>query len=156
VDLGTLTATATAAAAGDATQTLATSANLDVTVDANADQPDVTVFTVSDTSGNGSFSPNETGTVHIHANFGDFKDGSETHTVTVDVPVGFSVTNPAGGTVTSDATGSHVTFTVPNGTDSLDANIGVQAGNNISSSDNVQFHATATATETTTGDDECD
>ncbi|HZF32878.1 MAG TPA: VWA domain-containing protein, partial [Candidatus Angelobacter sp.] len=156
VDLGTLTATATAVASGDPTQTLDSATNLDVTVDANADPTHVTVFTVSDSGGNGTFSPNETGTVHVHATFGDFTDGSETHTVTLDVPVGFAVTNAAGGSVTTDVNGTHVTFTVPNGTGSLDTNISVKAGNNISSSDNVQFHATATATETKTGDDECD
>ena len=156
VDLGTLTATATAAAAGDPTQTLDGATNLDVTVDANADPTHVTVFTVSDNGGNGTFSPNETGTVHVHATFGDFTDGSETHTVTLDVPVGFAVTNAASGSVTTDGLGTHVTFTVPNGAGSLDTSIGIKAGNDISSSDNVVFHATATATETKTGDDECD
>jgi hypothetical protein len=96
VDLGTLTATATAAAAGDLTQTLDGATNLEVTVDANADPTHVTVFTVSDNGGNGTFSPNETGTVHVHATFGDFTDGSEPHTVTPAVPVGFAVPNPAG------------------------------------------------------------
>src|SRR5206468_5464508 len=49
-----------------------------------------------------------------------------------------------------------VTFTVPNGSGSLDKNIGIQADNDISQSGDHTFTATATATETTTGDDECD
>src|SRR6185312_7174679 len=66
VDLGTLTATATAAAADDPSKTLDNNANLDVTVDANADQPHVADFTISDSGHDGSFSPNETGTAHVH------------------------------------------------------------------------------------------
>jgi VCBS repeat-containing protein len=157
VDLGTLTATATAAANDDPNNTLDSSTTLDVTVDANADQPVVTTFVVHDNGSDGSFSPNETGTVHVQATFGDFTDGSETHTVTVEIPVSFSVTDPAGGTVTENDDGSHtVTFEVPNGTGNLDANIGIQASNDIASHEGVEFHATATATETTTDDDECD
>src|SRR6185312_2683157 len=157
VDLGTLTATATAAAADDPRKTLDNNANLDVTVDANADQPHVADFTISDSGHDGSFSPNETGTAHVHVDFGDFMDGSETHTVTVDIGDGFTVTDAAGGTITTDKDGTeHVTFTIPNGTGSLDKDIGIQADNDVSQGDDHTFKVTATATETATGDDECD
>ena len=158
VDLGTLTATATAAAAGDPTQTLDSSTNLDVTVDANADPVEVTAFAVSDTSADGSFSPNETGTLHLTATFGDSQDGSETHTVTVEVPSVFNVTNPAGGVVTNNLDGSHtITFTLDTtgGSDDFSADIGIQATNAIAQQQ-YQFDVTVQATETTTGDDECD
>jgi T1SS-143 domain-containing protein len=158
VDLGTLTATATAAAAGDPTDTLDSSTNLNVTVDANANPVDITTFVVSDTGGDGSFSPNETGTLHIAATFGDSLDGSETHTVVVTVPSVFDVTNPAGGVVTNNPDGSHtITFTLntTGGSNNFSADVGVKATNGIAPQD-YEFEATATATETTTGDTECD
>ena len=158
VDLGTLTATATAAAAGDPTLTLDSSTDLNVTVDANADPVEVTAFAVSDSGADGSFSPNETGTLHLTAHFGDLQDGSETHTVTVEVPAVFNVTNPAGGVVTDNPDGSHtITFTLDTtgGSDDFTADIGIQATNAIAQQQ-YQFDVEVKATETTTGDTECD
>ncbi|WP_299397185.1 hypothetical protein, partial [Pelagibius sp.] len=57
----------------------------DVDVDAVADDVTVGIDAVS-TSGDEAFAPGETGTVTVDATFGDFTDGSETHTVTVEVP----------------------------------------------------------------------
>src|SRR3546814_19294776 len=51
--------------------------------------------TVTDASGeepeNGTFQAGETGILHIHATFDDFLDGSETHTISVYAPTGFSI-----------------------------------------------------------------
>ena len=70
----------------------------DVDVDAVAD--DVTVgIDAESASGDEAFAPGETGTVTVDATFGDFTDGSETHTVTVEVPSGFTVTDLDGGTL---------------------------------------------------------
>src|SRR3546814_13866259 len=38
-----------------------------------------------------TFQAGETGILHIHATFDDFLDGSETHTISVYAPTGFSI-----------------------------------------------------------------
>src|SRR3546814_3374274 len=78
----------------------------DVNVDAVADAVTVSVDAVS-TSGDAAFAPGETGTVTVGATFGDSADGSEVHTVTVTVPLGFTVTGLAGG----DQVGNVITWT---------------------------------------------
>ncbi len=65
----------------------------DVDVDAVADPVTGEIDAVS-ASGDEAFAPGEVGTVTVTATFGDTVDGSEVHTVVVDVPAGFSVVTP--------------------------------------------------------------
>src|SRR3546814_19299076 len=62
------------------------SSDLPVTVD-------ITVNDDAADDGN-QFSPGETGSVKVSATFGDTADGSETHTVLVEIPDGFTVVEP--------------------------------------------------------------
>src|SRR5690606_28817510 len=83
---------------------------------------------------NSLFQAGETGTVTVIATFDDYKDGSETHTVTVWMPLGFSY---ASGTITGLPTGAtfddtnptKIVFTVPsegaNGTGSFSVTLAV-------------------------------
>src|SRR3546814_16615912 len=85
-----LTATAQYAESGDTA--VSTPVEADVNCDAVADAVTVDI-TVNDNpvdDGN-QFSPGETGSVKVEASFGDAADGSETHTVTVEIPDGFIV-----------------------------------------------------------------
>lgn len=91
VDVGTLTATATAAAIADSNVTADSSNSVDVYTDAVADAPVIDIEVSDSADGNATFQANESGTVTVYATFGDSTDGSETHTVVVNIPVGFSV-----------------------------------------------------------------
>jgi T1SS-143 domain-containing protein len=156
VDLGTITATATAAAAGDPTQTLDSSTSLEVTVDANADPVTVTIDVNDGGDANATFQAGETGTVAIQASFGDVGDGSEDHTVLVEIPDGFTATlvNPLPAGVTAIVGGDgNVAFTVENGVPSFSYSITVQ-NTGAGDGDHV-FRATSQAEETNTGDVEC-
>src|SRR5262249_27399181 len=153
-DLGLLHAVVTAADGTDPTLTSTDSTDLNVHVDAVADQPTVTITVNDGADANTTFQQGETGTVHVTANFGDFQDGSETHTVQVDLPAGFTVGSlsnlPAGVTATSSS--GHVVFTVAAGTQGFTYDLSVTNTNNGSST--VTFNATATATENPK-DEEC-
>src|SRR5262249_11421945 len=122
VDLGTLVAVATAQGATTPFPTAdSTPADLEVDVDAVADTPtNVTIQVQDSADANTSFQSGETGTVALHATFGDTTDGSEVHSVTVTIQAGFKVLDGAGGTVDAGAaagTGGTVTFSDVSGTD---------------------------------------
>ena len=58
--------------------------------------PYTTLFRSDSGDPDSEFSPNEPGTISLNGDFGDVLDGSETHTVTVDIPDGFAVVTPSG------------------------------------------------------------
>jgi T1SS-143 domain-containing protein len=157
VDLGELTAIVTSADSVDPSLTATSTDTASVTVDANADPVSVTL-NVNDSGDAGStFQQNETGTVQVVASFGDFQDGSEVHTVLVDVPDGFSVgaldSLPTG--VTAEIVGgNNVLFTVAPGTSGFDYTFSVT--NTAGGSGPATFSATATADENPPTDVECD
>jgi T1SS-143 domain-containing protein len=151
VDVGTLTATATAAANADSNVTADSSNSVDVYTDAVADAPTIDINVVDGGDGNATFQANESGTVTVYATFGDSTDGSETHTVVVTVPAGFSVSDLPLGAV-YDSNNNTVTF---NGVGAvLDTSFTVT---NTSSPDGVAtFSGTASTEETTTSGEEPD
>ncbi len=157
VDLGDLTATATAAAGDDPTLTASSNTTLPVTVDANADAVTVDLTVNDGIDGNATFQQGETGTVNVVASFGDAQDGSEIHTVLVEIPAGFTpgaLTGLPPGVTALVVNGNDVQFTVANGTAGFNYSFDVTNG---SAGDGpVQFKATATANENPPSDDECD
>lgn len=90
-------------------------------IDAVADKPTVTVDVNDGGDGGASFQIGEAGSVHVTASFPD-TDGSETHWVVLNVPVGFDVSNL--GTGMWDAGTRTVTWNVGSG-GSLDKTITV-------------------------------
>ncbi|MGD1878492.1 MAG: hypothetical protein ACFB13_13455, partial [Kiloniellaceae bacterium] len=137
-----------------------TDATINVNIDAVAD-PVTVAITVNDNAADAEnqFGPGETGSVKVEASFGDVDDGSETHTVTVDVPEGFTVGTldglPDGVTALVNGDGD-VVFTVGAGVSSLDYTFEVTAPSEGVSDDSLfLFTATAKAEESTTGDAEC-
>ena len=165
VDHPTLTATATVQDPADPTLTATAEGTLDIAVDANADgaADGLSVFIDVNDSGDpdDEFGSNETGTVEVSASFGDFTDGSEIHTVLVELPDGFTVVQPLPATpagVTAVVNGDgNVEFTVATGTESFAGYVfEVTAPDNVPDGTVFQFSATAQAQETTTGDVECD
>ena len=127
---------------------------IDVIVDAVADVPHV-ILDVNDGGGDtdSEFSPNEIGIISVNVDFGDVDDGSETHTLTVDLPAGFTVFGgfplpglPAG--VTAIAVGGDVEFTAATGVSGFNYSFNVQAPGSISDNTSFPFTATARAVET--------
>jgi hypothetical protein len=122
--------------------------------DAVADKPTNVSIAVTDSSGNGSFSLGESGTLQVKATFGDVGDGSESHKVEVQLVTGFTAGLSATGTLSgipytyNSATGL-VTFNVPNATTSIDLTFNITAPASGSLPGNLVFTATATVTETT-------
>lgn len=116
-----------------------------VVIDAVADKPTVSITHIeTDTNPNDlepSYQFGETGKVHVHATFGDYSDGSETHTVTVTIPDGFVVDPGHGGTVS----GSTLTWTVSGGSFDKDISFTYKGEANDGTA---TFTATATADET--------
>ena len=172
VDLGTLTATVHAANNVDPSVTATSNDQAEIVVDAVADGDDgdaeklgVTITSVVDGGdANSTFQANEAGTVNITATFDDYKDGSETHKLTVDAPAGFTFTLaaipgilPAGVTLDGASTTSHLIFNVdsqdPGGVGSFSVGIPVTADANVSDG-LVVFLAQVTAQEKPT-DEEC-
>ncbi len=157
VDHPTLTASATVVDPEDPLLTATGEGTLDIDVDAVADEVTVDITVNDSDDPETAFSANEIGTVRVVATFGDVADGSETHTVTVYLPEGFTAGDlsglPAG--VTAEVNGD-VVFTVGAGVTELDHTFDVTAPAEVSSEDSFLFEATAVATETTTGDAECD
>src|SRR3546814_16522819 len=97
-----------------------------------------------------TFQAGETGILHIHATFDDFLDGSETHTISVYAPTGFSILTidepglPSGVTL-SDRGAGYAIFNVEtlNGVGIVDFDLQVQ---NVSAVEGVaHFHAYAHA-----------
>jgi hypothetical protein len=91
----------------------------------------------------------------VKATFGDFTDGSETHTVTVTLQDGFTApTLSANGTedgfaYTYDAAAGVIVFTVPTGTQNFDVTFDVKAPTVGSLPTTLTFTAEAKAEETT-------
>ena len=162
VDLGTINVTATVVDTEDTNVTATGGGTLDVNVDANADAVTVDITDVSPSDGI-SFQEGETGTVSVDATFGDASDGSETHTLVLTAPAGFTIDAlqgglPAGVTVTGGAFGTDtvtLTFDTTAGITNFSGTFDVT---NVSGAEPTtdDFTATVTATETTTGDVECD
>ena len=135
--------------AGGETFTLADE-TVTVVIDAVADQPTgVTIDVVSDVGGDKEFDADETGSVTVNATFGDAVDGSETHTVVVEIPEGFTVTDTDGGTW--DAATRTVTFSNVSGS-SFTATLLIVAASDLSGAGDT-FTITATAEETTLAGD---
>uniref|UniRef100_B8DLR7 von Willebrand factor type A n=1 Tax=Nitratidesulfovibrio vulgaris (strain DSM 19637 / Miyazaki F) TaxID=883 RepID=B8DLR7_NITV9 len=112
-----------------------------VKIDAVADKPTVTVDVNDSGDGGSSFQTGEAGTVHVTASFPD-TDGSENHTVVLNVPDGFTVSNLQGGTWNASA--HTVTWNVGSG-GSFDKTITVT--HNGAADGSHGFTATATAQE---------
>ncbi len=109
---GTIGLDATAASNIDPSVTANTTDTQVVHVDAVADAVTAAIEVKDGVDANTSWQTGESGTVKVTANFGDNADGSETHTVVLHIPTGFSVTNAAGGTynaVAGTVTWSNVT-----------------------------------------------
>ncbi len=173
VDLGTLTATVEAANNTDPTIKDTDADDAFVRVDAIADGDDgdgealgVTITSIEDGGDAGTtFQTNETGTVNISATFDDYKDGSETHTLTVEAPDGFVFDPlvpgplPAGVTVDASSTPGKLVFNVdssnPGGVGSFNLSIPVTYTGGVSGGTSGNFTATVTAEEDPT-DEECD
>ncbi len=105
--------------------------------------------------GGTSFSLGEVGSLQVKATFGDFTDGSETHTVTVTLQAGFTApTLSANGTedgfaYTYDAVTGVIVFTVPTATQNMDVTFDVKAPTVGTLPSILTFTAEATAEETT-------
>ena len=71
-----------------------------VYVDAVADMPTAQIIVTDSADAGVSFSNNEIGTLETKATFGDYIDGSETHTMTITLQPGFTATELTAGTHT--------------------------------------------------------
>ncbi|NIA72549.1 hypothetical protein HBA54_28600, partial [Pelagibius litoralis] len=133
--------------------------DVDAVADGEGDGLSVSISVNDSDDADSEFSPGEVGTVSVSATFGDFTDGSESHTVVVDIPEGFTVGDlddlPDG--VSAEVNGDgDVVFTVANGTEGFtDYVFEVTAPGGIEDGDSFTFTATARAEETPT-DEECD
>jgi Ca2+-binding RTX toxin-like protein/HSP20 family molecular chaperone IbpA len=161
---GDISFTATAEDPDSGDRATAAPVGADVNVDAVADGLGDGLFVTVDVNDSGDadseFSPGEVGTVKVSAGFGDSSDGSEVHTVVVDVPAGFSVVQPLPATPTGVSAlvnlDGDVEFTVANGTSGFtDYEFQVVAPDSVGDGDNFTFAATATSVEVPT-DAECD
>ncbi|WP_374371142.1 DUF5801 repeats-in-toxin domain-containing protein [Dongia sp.] len=133
---------------------------LTLKVDAAADKPTGVQISLTDSGGNGLFSIGEAGVVNIKATFADASDGSESHTLVFKAPAGFNLADwngsvwtglPAGwsvGVTGSAAAGWTVTFTLPDGTTSVDHNINIT--NTAAAASGAQFTVDATTLEEAT------
>ncbi len=126
--------------------------DVDAVADGAAEGLSVSIDVNDSGDGDSEFAPGETGTVTVSATFGDTVDGSEVHTVVVDVPAGFTVVTPlpvtpAGVTALVNADGD-VEFTVTAGTSGfVGYEFQVTAPEDIADGDSFQFTATARAFE---------
>ncbi|WP_282606529.1 DUF5801 repeats-in-toxin domain-containing protein [Pelagibius sp. Alg239-R121] len=147
VDLGTLTVTATARDEGYCHTgiTATASDSADVVVDAVADAITITSFSVSDASGDDdmTFGAGELGSLNIAATWGDGADGSEEHSVTIELPTGFVFTEFAEG---------ESTLTLDDVSLPFDMNIGIQASEDITDGENLAFTVTVDGVELATLD----
>ena len=155
LDLGAVTAIVSASTASGASAT--DTAVLSVVTDANADSVSVDL-SVTDRDGDAtdSFAPGDSATARVTATFGDNSDGSESHTVTVSVPIGFSVDAVSGGG-SFDAATRAIRWTI-----NSDGSVGgafdetFEITNESAALGAAAFSANARAMETTTGDVEPD
>ncbi len=127
-----------------------------IPVDADADTVSASI-SVTDSQAPAGFSENETGTVTVGATFGDAVDGSETHTITVTAPTGFTIDSvvgslPDGVAPTSAFGGTTVTFGVSSttGLTNVGFDLAVTAVGPITQEQQLIFSATATAVEAAT------
>ncbi|MFZ2103176.1 MAG: Calx-beta domain-containing protein, partial [Oricola sp.] len=118
-------------------------------VDAVVD-PVTVGLNVTSTGGDGTFAPGQAGTAQVLASFGDAADGSEAHTVIVDIPDGFTAGSldavPTGVDAVVDANGD-VVFTLGSGVAALDFTFEVVAPAVLTEGGNYEFTATARAEE---------
>jgi uncharacterized repeat protein (TIGR01451 family) len=160
LDINSVFVTATAADGSDPSVTATSDPQaFNIVVDAVAD-PVTVGISVQDSSGNGLFAANETGTLSVDASFGDFSDNSEKHTVEVHLVSGFTATLASAGTLggasyTYNSATGVIIFTVPNLQSSLNVDISITAPSVINSS-NLVFTAQATADENPASDSEFD
>ena len=177
VDLGILTATVEGANNFDpsVTDTDADAAFVrvdavadgdDVGDDGDADKLGVTISVADGADGNATFQDNEVGTVTVTASYDDFTDGSETHTLTVNAPDGFTFDLGNLGTIPPGvvlnlvlSTTTHLVFDVDSeggdGVADFALNIPVTYGGGEEDGESGNFTATVTTTEDPT-DEECD
>ncbi|MEO3429576.1 hypothetical protein AAFN88_11995 [Pelagibius sp. CAU 1746] len=109
---------------------------------------------------NSTFQAGETGTLNVQATFDDFTDGSETHTIAVFAPGGFTILAidpedlPDGVTLISNS-GSIAVFDVEtvDGVGSVDFDLDIQ--NTGAGEGDYNFLVRVIAEETSTGDVEC-
>lgn len=155
------TATTTDPNSGDTATSAPVEVDVDVdaVVDGEGSGLSVSVQVNDSDDPDSEFSPGETGTVSVSATFGDSLDGSEAHSVVVDVPEGFSVVEPlpalAGVTVSVNGDGD-VEFLVADGVSGFtDYTFEVTAGAGVVDGEIYQFSATATALEEPS-DADCD
>lgn len=145
VDLGTLTVTATARDEGYCHTGISAMASdsADVIVDAVADPITITSFTVSDSEGDEdmTFGAGELGSLRIAAVWGDDADGSEEHSVTIELPEGFVFTELAVG---------ESSLTLEDVSLPFDMTIGIQASEDIADAENLAFKATIDGRELAT------
>jgi hypothetical protein len=176
IDLGTLQAEVTAVNNVDPTVKASSFDDAFVRVDAVADGDDVGDDGDGDTLGvtvtpadggdlNTTFQAGEAGFVHISASFDDFKDGSETHALTVTAPAGFTFgvvgVLPAGVTLVSND-GATLVLAVDSkdgdgqdGVGSFVVDVPVTYNGGQTDGATGDFVATVSTTETPT-DEECD
>ncbi len=145
---------------GALVETHVTDATINVKIDAVADPVTVKITVNDDPEDEGNrFSPGETGTIKVEASFGDVDDGSETHTVTVEIPTGFIVGSLDGlqdgvSAVVNDE--GNVVFTLGSGVAQLEHTFDVTAPlEGVTDASSFEFKATAKAEETPT-DADCD
>ena len=177
VDLGILTATVEGASNFDPSVTDTDADAAFVRVDAvadgdnvgddgDADKLGVTISVADGADGNTTFQNGEVGTVAVTASYDDFTDGSETHTLTVDAPDGFTFDLGNLGTIPPGvvlnlvlSTTTHLVFDVDSegadGVADFALNIPVTYGGGEEDGELGNFTATVTTTEDPT-DAECD
>ncbi|NIA72502.1 type I secretion C-terminal target domain-containing protein [Pelagibius litoralis] len=140
--------------------TAETENTINVKLDAVADPVTVDITVNDSNDAQTQFAAGEMGTVRVEATFGDVDDGSETHTVVVEIPDGFTIGDlddlPDGVEAAVNDDGDLV-FTVGSGVSSLDYSFKVTAPDEgVTDDSSFFFKATARAEETTTQDHECD
>ncbi|HKP22449.1 MAG TPA: VWA domain-containing protein, partial [Dongiaceae bacterium] len=129
--------------------------------DGDADKLGVTIEVTDGGDANSTFQVGETGNVKVTASYDDFVDGSETHTLTIQLAPGFTWTVgsvvPGGFTVLLAGTDSDtVVLQVDssNGVGDIEVNLSVKYNGGVAGNESGVFSATVVATETPT-DSEC-
>ena len=156
LDLEDIQITAYAQDKTDNSETGSGGETIDIVVDAVADGQSDGLSVAIDVNDSGDpdslFGAGETGTVKVSATFGDATDGSETHSVLVDIPDDFTVGQPLpatpAGVIASVNADGDVEFVVQNGTAGFsDYVFEVTASGSIADPDTYTFTATAKAVE---------
>ena len=146
-DAGSLTATVTAVNNVDPTLTVDAEDTALVITDAVADEVTVDINVVDSGDANTSFHIGEDGSVTVTADFADVVDGSETHTVEVTIPDGFTVADDSiANSVTVNLDGSTTLIYTVTGASLNDT---FTVTNESAADGELSFDAEATAEETT-------